>query len=334
MELLIIGDVTEDLSDWAKNNYQNSQLLTNNNFDTIESTVCYTSVADLNFANLSKILQSVNRVIFHPPSKWSSVDIERQTILILHHSNRTIENFDFDQDPNKMLRLVDTRISAAEQLWIVGCSMADGFGIEKNQRYGQLVADQLDLPVSFLTLVATGIPWSADQILRSSLKPNDIIVWGLTGINRYSSYKNKIETHVISNLFDDLHNRNLCRYSVETRPPVLEIQEEFDKNLNMLTGKDISQITSKLLDEDLLLYAIKAIYQVINICEILGIKLVLFAHPMSTNEFNTILMRYLFNRKEFLELDPWVDKGKDGSHPGPKTNKIWAQQILNKIRQL
>lgn len=335
MDILIVGDVTQELSDWVKTVYPNGQLLTNDNFGSIESSVCYTSVADLSIDRLSLVLESAGRVIYHAPTEWSSIDAERETVTILLNCQRTVEDFNFTQDPNNMLRLIDSRTSESSQVWITGCSMADGFGIDKHQRYGQLVADQLSLPASFLTTVATSIPWAADQLLRSKLKAGDIVVWGLTGVNRYSSYKNKIETHVISNSFNSVGvTTRRQRTLLETRQPVLEIQKEFETNLTKLTKDDIATLQSRLLEEDLLLYAVKSIYQVINVCELLGVKLVLFAHNISTDDFHNILIRYVSQRKEFLVIANEIDQADDGLHPGPKTNKLWAEQILNKLEEL
>lgn len=335
MDILIVGDVTEELSDWVKTVYPTGQLLTNDNFDSVGSTVCYTSVVDLSSERLLSVLQSAKRVVYHAPSNWSSADVERETVTVLLNCQRAVEDFNFNTDPNNMLRLIDGRASELPQLWVTGCSIADGFGITKQQKYGQLVADQLNLPVSFLTTVATSIPWAADQLLRSKLQSGDTILWGLTGVNRYSSYKNKIETHVISNSFNSVGvTTRRQRTLLETREPVLEIQKEFESNLSKLTKEDIAGLQSRLLDDDLLLYAIKSIYQVINVCELMGIRLVIFAHNISTSEFHNILIRYLSQRKEFLLISDEIDQADDGLHPGPKTNSAWANQILSKLEKL
>ena len=102
------------------------------------------------------------------------------------------------------LSINDTRKTNDSQLWIVGCSFAHGNGINKDQRFGQLLADKFNIPVSFLTQGGTSISWAADQILRSDICANDIVVWALTGAARlvFLDEKNKLN-HVYANNFDD-----------------------------------------------------------------------------------------------------------------------------------
>ena len=95
-----------------------------------------------------------------------------------------MENDEFDLSS---LTVVDQRKTAGQQIWIVGCSYAHGNCLEYiNQRYGQLVAEYYHLPVSFLTKPGSSIDWACDQILRADINPGDIVIWGITSVNRCS----------------------------------------------------------------------------------------------------------------------------------------------------
>lgn len=335
IDTLIIGDSTHELAEYASSIAADAQLLTNDNFDILDSKVCYTSIADLKIDLLEIAISKTNRIIYHPPKNWSSLSIESETILALTTCGKMVENLSIDPDPYSLLRLIDSRASENPQIWVTGCSIADGFGIPKDSRYGKIVADRLDMPVTFLTTVGTSIPWAADQLLRSELKEGDIIIWGLTSINRFSSYKNKIETHVLSGIFSDIGVQTRRKRSeTETRNSVLSIQQDFERNLALLTKVDLEDLQKQLLDEDRLLQAIKSIYQVLNVCQLLKLKLVIFAHQISTDEFYNILLRYISTHNGYIHIANDIDLADDQMHPGIETNKLWATQILNKLSEM
>jgi hypothetical protein len=43
------------------------------------------------------------------------------------------------------LNLADSRKTNSYQLWVAGCSFAHGIGIQRDQRFGQLLAEKLNL---------------------------------------------------------------------------------------------------------------------------------------------------------------------------------------------
>jgi hypothetical protein len=78
------------------------------------------------------------------------------------------------------LNLIDHRQTEETQIWVAGCSIAHGVGVTDHEKFGTLISNKLDLPVSHITKGASSIEWAKDQILRSDVRKNDIVIWGLT----------------------------------------------------------------------------------------------------------------------------------------------------------
>ena len=342
MNNLIIGNTSLELAEWAKLNFPKSQLLTDNNFlmslDTDDDF--YTSLADLTQQNLIKAIQISKRVIYKNIGAWMDLQFKESTEQLLYRSNRLIENFtlnDVDRDPGNVLWNVDSRQNNDNQLWIVGGSNDQGVGLLPNQeRYGDLIAKNLRMPVTFLTCPGTSIYWGADQILRSDVKKGDIIIWGLPGINRYVVYKNNVEINVYNDIFNDnqIDYRKIL-VGQEHRPNIVLLFSRLEKYIKNISKQDKHDLELGQLSEDRLMYAIKAIFQVINFCKKLDVKLVFFLYPISTQEFDNFLIRYIGLLDNFLHYDvekSLIDFASDNMHSGPESHRMWADTVIKFIR--
>jgi hypothetical protein len=187
----------------------------------------------------------------------------------------------------KYLTLVDTRKTSGQNLWISGCSISHGVGVDPDQRYGQLLADGLQLPVSWLTLPGTSIEWAADQILRSDIQKNDILVWGLTNEYRACEWKDGRIKNILTHSFEASETGSLAIVSEENR----------------------------------LYKALLAINQVENFCDKIGVELIAF--PIISTES---LRLHLSKNKHYFENDYQLgfnDYGSDGMHPGALQHQKW-----------
>jgi hypothetical protein len=207
-----------------------------------------------------------------------------------------------------ILSLSDQRKTDNKQLWVAGCSYANGHGIEKNQTYGYIIGQELKLPVSFLTEDGSSISWAADQILRSNIKKDDILVWGLTGIGRFPYYDQDKINHVNTKYYDVFPNFNRV-------------------------------VDQRLLVSDHMLYsAITAIEQVINYSNKIGFKLLLTLFPL-TSDLHELFMRYYLNQFDFFvnnyfdAEEKFIDYGSDQAHPGPKQHQYYANLILKNLKK-
>jgi hypothetical protein len=161
----------------------------------------------------------------------------------------------------------------------------------------------LELPYCDLADVATSISWSADQILRSDLKTGDIIVWGLTSINRKVYYNKDQHLFVTAGA------------------------------LGELVEPEKSYFSKLLLDDNIAFEAVQAVKQVINVCTKLNCNLVIFAHNhLSLSSHQNVLKDYLELESCYLHISNFCDTAPlSENHPGPQTNKKWSEEIFSFI---
>jgi len=217
------------------------------------------------------------------------------------------------------LHLTTQRIHDHPQLWVAGCSFAHGLNLpDINARYGQLVADHLNLSVSFLTAPGSGIDWAHDQLLRSDLREGDIVLWGLTSINRYS--------------FFDGHERFVNAMNIGTGTLGM-----YERALGKIYASD-SQFHRH----------IRLIAQIKNILKKLKIKLILvFAKDLSIDIYDHRLKEFLGNddivylssNNSTIPQTNWprrhreyLDYASDDCHPGPLQHQQWADQIIEYLK--
>lgn len=311
IKTIIIGDVTSDLGVWATSEFPGSQLLGDHNFDHLPKTdVLYTSLHDISANNLFNLCSQAERIILHEPDEWSNEDLKERTTAFLVGCGFIVENF--HGDSCGVLKLSGRRISDKPQLWIVGCSYAAGWiELTRDQVYGTLLAKMLNLDVTFLTRNGGSIDWAADQILRSSLIPGDIIVWGITGIARY--------LHLVP-----VHG------TIPISPAVFDPNNPYYP----LIDGDYEYLQKGLLSPDRFMWAVKHPYQIQNVCDLVGCHLVVMPHySLSLEEVRPMFKQYLSKLPGYLELSPSVDFQSDNRHPGPKTQHVWAEEIANFIKQ-
>lgn len=311
---LFVGDNTEYLANYA-NQYGNSILVTTKNYKKIiEQSKTQNIVAHSSFSDVGKItkndspfytlLMSASEIEYVPPAgRWSDHSdqyklhsMQRITEYYLYDVNRLKQNvkglnLDHWTKDLKYLKLSDQRKNNSRNLWISGCSISHGIGVDENQRYGQLLADEINLSVNFLTMGGSSIEWASDQILRSDIQPNDIVVWGLTSEYRATEWKdNKVQ--------------NINPYSFDTSE----------------TGS-----LSIVSEENRLYKALIAVNQVENFCCKIGAKLILF--PLLSTE---TLRLHLSSNPCYIEnhyQTSFVDIGTDGIHPGPRQHQMWSDYL-------
>lgn len=311
MLAILISDNSEFIANYAEVHRPGSKLLTIDNQHLLgaDSTeVFYTSLADLPWNQLLSVCLKANEVIFCAPPNWESESLKENTELFLRnlvlHHNVLVKGFADRLDKHNILSLKNTRNTDGNQLWIAGCSYAAGRGLESSQdRYAVHLSKMLQLPYCDLSEVATSIQWSADQILRSDLQPNDIVVWGLTSVNRAAYHTNG------------------------------QIWFANSRTIENLPAFEKSYFTKLILDDNIVFDAVKTIKQVINVCSKIGCNLVIFSHNgMSIPEHQFILKSYLEVESCFLNISSVDDSAPlSTAHPGPTTNKKWAKEIFDFI---
>lgn len=312
--IVFFGDASETCANSALAHDPGAFLLDQSNFKrifndfTFKGTV-YTSLGDLS-KNINEIIDLLLRAdkIFYVDwnetiNKNSITESARGfTHVILHLVSRyknNVYNLELSYcNPLSYLVLSDNRKTNKRQLWVAGCSISHGTGVDPDERYGQLLSNKIDLSVSFLTHPGSSIDWAADQILRSDIQKNDIVIWGLTGEERLPLWNNNMLLHA---------NTINC----------------FIENI------DLSKV---LLSNHVYYSAYTHIYQVVNFCKKIQAKLLIFGILNSS----TVSLN-LNNLKNFIQYNTFnklLDTGTDNQHPGPKQHQAYADFCHSALKKL
>ena len=318
MITILVGDITDYLAKEALRLDQHAKLITQANSKNLYDGVYYTSLGDFeDLYEFVKTLEQAHHLIYCPPKIWSdhaqsntNMKFWTEYYLLFFLNKKQISGQDklplMLEEKNVMLGLSDVRKADTQQLWIAGCSVSHGVGVDPNCRYGQLLAQKLDLPVSFLTQGASSVQWAADQILRSDIREGDIVIWGVTSFSRMPFYINKQIQHILPTYYD--------------------------KN-----PKFNSTIPIERLDDDNMVYRnLASIHAVINFCAKAKARLFLFGLLVDIHalKWTADLPNYaqLYGCFGF-DQGLYLDVGTDHLHPGPYMHAWYCDQIFTIVKQ-
>lgn len=329
---IFLGDVDAEAGIKARLHDPSAWLLDRDNLQQFNQrsqthpVTVYTSLGDLpkNLRVVYDILAQADSIVYTPPKVWSdkkkldildptdSLQGMTETLLMLLPESVKITGLNpitpKDTDP---IPLVDERKTDDKQLWAVGCSITHGIGVESHERYGSLLADELQIPCSFLSKSGSSISWASDQILRSDIRPGDLVVWGLTSWPRITY----VHDHQM------LSGITVTSYS---------LYPEYKKIISI----------DNLWSHQTFYHHFYAIEQVINYCKKIQAKLLLVG--LLNDNFN--LLGYLKSQPNFLQIhynleyndsqlqEKYIDLGTDKSHPGPQQHIAYKNAISNFIK--
>lgn len=311
-------------------------------------------LSHLHTSEFIDLLYNAKRVVLCNPVKWNNLDIKEVTLGWMNYISNSRQVYNYN-----LLTKEETYYSPPEnliwndiyhkenvrqvkpdqgQIWIAGCSYAHGWFLENQKdRYGQLFADHMNMPVSFITEPGASNSWIVEQIIKADVGQNDVVVIGLTGSSRQTIY-----------LDDRLHYINIHNFSKELA--LRSFGHLFKKNLkDDLTASQIMNQSPKLrryLKEELLISehttyeTISHYEQIVNYLEKLKVKYLIGWNVAIEEAFKFKqgqLLSYLAlkkNTKTFLFDPGHVDKTKDAIHPGPRQHKIYADQLIDLYNKL
>lgn len=296
-----------------------SKLLDSTNLNkalSIDEYIDYhTSIADIQFENIQRTIQSANEIIlvdldlYNDNLKDGDYFQYGRLVNELFRVRDKVKNFEWINklDYNFFNSLLKQRASDNPILWTLGCSVTYGEGVKYNERWGSVLSDELGMPEISLSLSGVSNTWCADQILRSDVRSGDIVVWGLTDISRVDYAKNW-NLHAVPVTGYSKLPANLQHYNLDY----------FDSQTKFVS-------------------TLKSILQVKNYCEKIGANLYL-ANLLDSTWLNSIfnkLPTYIdfCSKSTYNESLVFLDLGSDNDHPGPKQHQYYAEQILNLIKE-
>ena len=207
---LFVGDNDDTISAKAKIYDKDAFLIHSANYQQFLNTqytkniTVYSSLADLPKVDkrsiMHEILLKADKIFYNPPNVWSDSseqfvwNTQKKYLEFLlydvHVKYNNVYGLDLTNYQNTFyLNLVDQRPSMNKCLWIAGCSIAQGVGVGQSEKFGAIISGRINVPVSYLTTGGSSIEWAADQILRSDIQPNDIVIWALPSENRAPAIK-------------------------------------------------------------------------------------------------------------------------------------------------
>ena len=189
---LFVGDVYSSLANFAKEKEPNAFLIADENF-TIDAQSAYTSLGDCCLTNFVKLLLNTNEIFYVPPSSWSdgknasipfSLGWLTERYLNVAKNLNQIPVHGLETVVPPYVHLPITKKLNQQQIWVIGCSTSYGSGVEQHETYGQLVSEQLNLPITNLAQSGSSNLYQAQLLCQSQIEKNDIVIFGLTSKNR------------------------------------------------------------------------------------------------------------------------------------------------------
>lgn len=317
MLTVFVGNNDQALADAAIAHDSSAYLIDRLNFKDQHTGTVYMSLADLSsIAEFNTVLRSADVIVYIPSNNWSNIDLklwtERSVVAFSFDKSKTVVNVptSFLFNSKKMLELVDKRKTNHKQMWAAGCSTTYGLGVAPEEIYTHIISKALGLDLSVLACPGSSIVWAADQILRSDIRAGDIVVWGLTSVDRFPYYcpdEDKL-LHIL--------------------PGYYSLRPKFK---NIVDIKHLDDMTASYR-------TITAVYQVVNYCEKIGAKLIIASVYTAIN-FSANLkdlscfvqLSHLYGGKK---SDMFIDLGNDSAHPGPQMHQFYAENILDKLKEM
>lgn len=329
--VVFVGDVTSHVAQQAQQYHTDAYLVSTKNYKKLldstltKPTVVYTSLGDLpkDHNVFCSILDCADQIIYCPVSQWSdhkqvdlyepSASMQGLTEIILSafaQLKNNVVGLDRSGQVNaEFTQLAEHRQCDDRQLWVAGCSVSHGMGVDRTQRFGFLISQKLDMPVSFLTAPGSSIEWAADQICRSDVRPNDVVLWGLTHDARMPWW-NRDRNNV----------HHVALPHVNKSSAVIQVP---------------SIILDGILTSTTQLYrAVVAVHRVINFCKKTQSKL--FIAGLCPSEALIAQLEGLENFCAYRKPKyPMVatDLGSDNSHPGPLQHQQIADFCFTQMQQ-
>jgi hypothetical protein len=314
---LFVGSNDPNLAKEAQSADPTAYLIDRHNFHQHHEGVCYTGVSDLESLNdFASLLRQVDNIIYVPDPSWVAGQkvkqyserywIEQYLYTFSLDKTKKIVNcpiFRLPTNDDLMLALNAQRKNNQPHLWVSGCSTTAGVGVEIHERYANILAEKLNLPLCMLAKSGASVAYATDQILRSDIQKGDLVVLGITNHQRKTYYS-------------------------EENSEIIHVTVTNCKEQNRKID---------LTDPTLLYDSITAVYRVLNFCKIVNAKLILIGIHT-----DTVFAAYLKNIPSYIHAngfygvtknDCYKDLGNDMAHPGPASHQEYAEKILNKLKE-
>lgn len=315
---IIVGDVTKELCDYAKSVDESAYMIDALNANDNHQGTVFVSLGDLNnLGEFYQLLSRATKITYYPPAKWSDKKSAKDTHSMAWYTECyiriaanvfSIETHNVPEPTVKLQPTLEPRKTDNPQIWAVGCSTTYGLGIQPEQRWANLVANETGMKMSLLARPGASNPWIADQLIRSDVRPGDIVIVGVTSYGRVTI----VEGSKVINFV----------------PSSFAIYPDITKHIR----------PDQMVTDTTLYNSIAAIEQIRAFCRKVGAKLITIgihadlelSEALSASDDYIMFQGSAGNEYQ----DGWLDVTTDGTdHPGPKTHRLYANLILEKLNK-
>jgi len=278
----------------------------------------YTGLCFLNDLKVFlKVCQRADQVFYYPPEKWTDEhngisDQKKYVESVLAYVSQTkeVNGLVLSDNPYNFLLQdfkFDQRRTDKSQIWITGCSITQGDGVEQHESWKHIVGEHFQLPYSDLSLRGSSITWQSDQICQADIRSGDRVFWGLT-------------THVRMPVIDETDNSLFHLHA-----------GSYQKSY--LTEKVKPFPIDLLFNKTIVYHNVMAIRRAVNFCQKVGANITIIALM-----YDCDLLYKFYNVRPFRQAtswpDKWLDLGTDNVHPGPKQHRLFAEQFIEFYKEL
>lgn len=331
MTRIFIGDCGEYLASQVQQQYPDAWLVDSSNYRSFlqseDPGTVYTSLADLPSDQrvIYQILDQADHIHYIPPQQWSDgkmpdpLDPTASTkgfteyvLLIFQHLKNNVTGLDLSgYDSAPYLRLQDQRRSDQAQIWQVGASTTLGVGVAVGERYGDIIGEALEMPTSWLAASGSSVQWMADQVLRSDIRENDLVIVGIPDEARMPVWQHDLQQPI-----------HLC--AQWQRGAAVELCD--------LSARTVNEM---LADETCFYQSLLHLHQIQHFCLHQRARLLLLGLAPSDR-----MSLYLAGIPQFRAYrnpqspTSYIDFGTDNQHAGPKQHRLFADFSLRQLKHL
>lgn len=307
MTILFVGNVDESLNIVATEFDSNAVGIMPENLNKLTSyDTAYISIGDHDFYSFLHALEMAKELRYVPSDHWEHPETKMQTEMWLRYFSHRKEVKDLPKITfNPAVKLAAVRQGEGPQIWISGDHMVAGLGVPENEIFIQLVAKELNYPINYLVNEIASIDWCADQILRSDIRKDDIVIWVTPGVEKLTT--------------SELQVQRLLETSNSSTANSQYQEIEQAKRLNLVN------------------MAMTAIQRVMCHKQLIGYKLLVTTLPENSSEVEMIILNYLTQFSEFVhfyaDTREYIDFNYNGNGdgPGPLQHKKFAKLILSNL---
>lgn len=301
---------------WSDNNVL---LLDSGNLsEVIDNTAIvdvHSSVEDLGYQGIDVACQAAQTITLidvttsSPDFSDSNFNSYGRLFYELYRNKHKVTNFELVDDIDlDQVVATQPRPSTDSTLWIVGAGITNGCDVHANCRWGDILAEKLDMPSVHLTHGHASVYWAADQILRSDISTADIVIWEIPEPARVEISSGWAVQPISQHLYST----------------VITEQRYWD--------------TAYFGSQAILNKSLREIAQVVNFCDKIGAKLYLI--NLSDMAWLPFMLR---NKTVFndcvkdLQIErsvvTYIDMSADKLKPGPAHHAVFAEQIFEFINR-